>query len=652
MIRNLRFKSIYKNNKKFIFFFFILAGLTTIIHQFEFHLLEAKLYDFRITTGLTPQPSNELAIIVIDEKTVRELNEFAPLTMDLHAQFLSSLAQYQPKSIGYLISMNQVAQNDPEIFESIWSKKFTSTAEMLIKNNTPFLFGTSFDLTGEILPPYPLSTLPHAVALIHEDGNTFAQDNVSRKAVISIHDKPTFHLKLAQESGFLSDQHLPSGSHTEDKVDAQFLHFRYHDNPNSFNIYSFIDVLTGRVSPEKIKSKVVLVGSLIKENPQDFAKTPLSKSYFSYPKILIHTNITETIIQDNGIHKPPFFIEWMFTFFAISLVFFFALKYSPSIGLAATIATTVTILILGYFLFFGIPGLISGYWIPLSTPLIGLLISYYIVVPFRLLKEYKKRWDFQRQNKILVEVEELKSNFLSLVTHDLKTPVAKIQGLTEVLINQLQSKISPAENKTLGHILQSTDDLNHFINKILELAKIESNKITLKLESKDLNQIIEKSVEHLKHNAKLKNITLKTQLEPLFPVKVDAILMLKIINNLIDNAIKYSPENSEILISSQDYNDMIRITVKDQGIGINETDKKGLFTKFYRVKNKNTSEIKGTGLGLYLTKYFIDAHKGEILVDSEDGEGTSFSILIPQNLDEIILKNKKTRPHEGEGHYV
>jgi signal transduction histidine kinase len=271
----------------------------------------------------------------------------------------------------------------------------------------------------------------------------------------------------------------------------------------------------------------------------------------------------------------------------------------------------------------------SGFWVKTSQPIVGIFLSYYLVVPYRLIREYQKRFDYQKKNEILLQVEELKTNFLSLVTHDLKTPVARIQGLSEMLLADLDPKLTQKERANFASISASSDELNHFITSILELTKIESNEIHIRLASHDINQIIEKCIYSLNPLAMRKNIKITTQLEPLFSIQVDASLISKVISNLIDNAIKYSPEGSEILITSSEVGDEIEIKVSDKGIGMNSDEQGRLFTKFYRAKSTTHSLVSGSGLGLYLTRYFIAAHRGRVEVESAPDKGSTFKIFLP-----------------------
>ncbi len=240
-----------------------------------------------------------------------------------------------------------------------------------------------------------------------------------------------------------------------------------------------------------------------------------------------------------------------------------------------------------------------------------------------------------------MEVEELKGNFMSLITHDLKTPVARIQGMAEILSR------TGGDPKVVTEILGSTDELNRFITSILELAKIESNHVKVFKQSKDVNKVIEDCIHKFDFQALQKKIQVRTSLEPLFPIMIDAPLIAKVMSNLIDNAIKYSPEGASISICSREsvkHPDFIEVEIADTGHGIGTKDLENLFSKFYRPKNDITLMTKGTGLGLYLSRYFVALHNGRITVESETDKGSKFTILLPMEEDATFADSveKKT----------
>ena len=295
--------------------------------------------------------------------------------------------------------------------------------------------------------------------------------------------------------------------------------------------------------------------------------------------------------------------------------------------------------------------LFGSLWLPLGAPFLSLTLSFYLMIPLRLYSEHRKRFALEKENQILHEVEELKTNFIQLVTHDLKTPVARIQGLTEQLRRSLGSQLRSEDRDLIEHMLNANHELNNFIGSLLELTKLDSQGLRVSLQSKDINPLLENVIQKHGFNARSKNISILTDFEPLFPIRMDSELISKVLSNLIDNAIKYSPENTEVFITTRESGNRIIITIRDEGPGIPESEIPNLFSRFYRVKNDNTYRVKGTGLGLYLSKYFIEAHQGSIELASPPGLGTTFTISLPVALEDqdvvqpgLQFQNSKTKP--------
>lgn len=633
------------------------ALLTSTLFQFDLSLFEAKLYDLRMAKGRQPSPSPSIALIALDDTSAKDLDDFLPFSLSLHTQLLEKLEAVKPKALGYLVDMNQVHQVNPDLFDQEWGLRFVQAADRFESKGVPFVLGTPYEVTGEILPPYPLSTLKHSIAFIHKDGNVFAEDKVTRRALTHINDRPVFHSQLAGLAGDAALDKSFRGSYYIPEVDSRFFFFRYHGNTTwsqrpgaaqakaPYSLYSFSEVISGKVPAESFRDKYVLVGTLSRENLGDFALTPFSKQSLTHPKLFLHANILNSILEDDGILRAPTWANWLMTFTTTAIVIWWVIQFTPLLGVVFTAALATLAIAFGFLVFQNF-----GLWIRLSQPIVGIFLSYYLVVPYRLVREYKKRWDYQQKNEVLTQVEDLKTHFLSLVTHDLKTPVARIQGLTEVLIRNVSAKLDLNDRETLRNILKATEDLNHFITSILELNRVESDKLSLTLESRDINLIIEKAVEAFRINAQQKQIQLHTELEPLFPLKFDAALISKVLNNLIENAIKYSPNGSTIRIESREIEGFVEVSVSDQGMGIRPEDLKNLFTRFYRVKSEEMTGIPGTGLGLYLSKYFVEAHRGNLTVASELGRGSRFQMRLPLELeiDNLTTPVSKTYPQKGE----
>ena len=147
--------------------------LTAFLMNLEFNWIESALYDFRMRTGSQPTPSEEIILISVDDRTLTSLDELAPVPLEHHVKLLEQLEANHPKAIGYLVDMNRVAQTYADQVKTEWGGRFVSVASRMESKGIPFILGTPFDINGEVVPPYPLSAVPHAVSVIHKDGNVF-----------------------------------------------------------------------------------------------------------------------------------------------------------------------------------------------------------------------------------------------------------------------------------------------------------------------------------------------------------------------------------------------------------------------------------------------------------------------------------------------
>jgi hypothetical protein len=374
-----------------------------------------------------------------------------------------------------------------------------------------------------------------------------------------------------------------------------------------------------------LKGKVVLIGDDLNQVAKKYIQTPFDRSVKGMTVTEMHANMIQTLIENSAPVKAPQGLNLFFTIIISILIVHVVLTWSPGRGILILIATAATFFLLGYLFFWW-----GGVVIEMIHPLITIFLCYYFFIPYRLIVENRKSWEYYQKHKLLSEVETLKTNFIGMMSHDLKTPLARIQGMTEI-ISKDSSPLSTPQREALDMIKQSSEDLLRFISTILHYAKIESQGIELHLESRDINEILKEVIRKHDFLAKLKHIQIKAELEPLFSIKVDPELMKKVLSNLVENAIKYSPENSKILIASEEVNNKVVLQVSDQGMGIDPEDLPNVFMKFFRSKNAKSSPVKGSGLGLYLAKYFVELHGGSISVESALGQGTTFTVELPFN---------------------
>ena len=241
-----------------------------------------------------------------------------------------------------------------------------------------------------------------------------------------------------------------------------------------------------------------------------------------------------------------------------------------------------------------------------------------------------KTGDMIRMNKELVlanerlkELDKLKSDFVSMVSHELKTPLTAMRTSAQVL--GLADAGKETKREMLDIILRNIDRQTNLVNDLLDLSRIESGRMELKIGSVSLDSVIADSIESVKQAASEGDIKLNVELsESLASVKGDREKLTQVVINLLNNAIKFTPRSGEISIKARELNGQVEVKVSDTGIGIPPEDLDSVFDKFYQVDSTLTREAGGTGLGLAICKGIIEAHNGRIWAESELGKGSTF----------------------------
>jgi signal transduction histidine kinase len=218
------------------------------------------------------------------------------------------------------------------------------------------------------------------------------------------------------------------------------------------------------------------------------------------------------------------------------------------------------------------------------------------------------------------------------MTHELKTPISTISLASQLL----KDKGVPLELKNIDYISGIIEDeskrLSYQVEKVLKTALFEQGHIKLKLRELDVHKVIENVVHNFEIQVTNRNGSIVKSLEANRSIaNIDEVHFTNIIFNLLDNAVKYSKDEPEIKIATQDNNSGIYIFVSDNGIGIKKQDQKKIFDQFYRVSTGNVHDVKGFGLGLNYVKKMVEEHGGEITLESELKKGTTFKIFIPTN---------------------
>ena len=228
------------------------------------------------------------------------------------------------------------------------------------------------------------------------------------------------------------------------------------------------------------------------------------------------------------------------------------------------------------------------------------------------------------------EMDRVKSDFVSMVSHEIRSPMNSVLMQLKVVEDGLAGETTPKQKEILKRASEKITALTTLASELLDLAKLESGLITPENEEVQITKLLEEQVAFHQPRAQAKSIRLSLKDFSVVPVLMaNRFNLEEVFSNLIGNAINYTPEGGEITITVDAEGDYIVVRIKDTGIGIPQEDLPRIFDRFYRVKNAQTRHIIGTGLGLPIVKSIVDAHNGLIRVDSKLNCGTTFSVLLP-----------------------
>ena len=228
-------------------------------------------------------------------------------------------------------------------------------------------------------------------------------------------------------------------------------------------------------------------------------------------------------------------------------------------------------------------------------------------------------------------IEEMKTEFVSLTAHQLRTPLSAIKWALRMLLDQDLGSINPDQKSFLQKTYSSNERMIHLINDLLNVTKIEEGRFLYQQTKAQLEEIVKNVASTFEEKMKMKNInfSFKKPEKKLPPVIIDPEKMEIAITNLLDNAIDYTPEKGKISISLSTDANNVKFMISDTGVGIPEEHQPRIFSKFFRAENVMKMDTEGTGLGMFITKNIIEAHGGKIWFESKEDKGTSFYFIIP-----------------------
>ena len=229
------------------------------------------------------------------------------------------------------------------------------------------------------------------------------------------------------------------------------------------------------------------------------------------------------------------------------------------------------------------------------------------------------------------ENERMRENFLTVVTHELRAPLVAVEQYLEVMLNEMAGSITSKQREILEHSRKRLEWLLTLVNEWLSMSQIQRGKVVERLETVEMRELLEQSVDLVRPQAEEMNIDIKIEVPETLPaIEGDKDALSHVFMNLVSNAVKYNHEEGTIRIRAIDKVDSVAVEVADTGVGIPEGRLPFIFDEFFRVITDEGRRVAGTGLGLTIVKRIVEAHCGSVKVDSTVGEGTTFTVLLPK----------------------
>jgi PAS domain S-box-containing protein len=282
--------------------------------------------------------------------------------------------------------------------------------------------------------------------------------------------------------------------------------------------------------------------------------------------------------------------------------------------------------------------------LPTNNPVVDFEVEHdfpHIGRKLMLLNAYRIELEGQFKDQILLAIEDItdrkeierrKDDFLSIASHELKTPLTTIKGYMQVLQRNIPDNASEKFSITMGKVAQYIDRLNSLIAELLDVSRIQTGNIELHEAPIDFDKMVAEAVEGIQTSAPNHRIILSGSTN--VSILADESHIIQVLNNLISNAIKYGPDSSVVEVHISNVSEYVKVSVKDSGVGMTSEDTKKVFERFYR-GNDVQKRFPGMGIGLYVCDQIIKNHKGTLWVDSEKGKGSTFSFTLPKNGKEL-----------------
>jgi signal transduction histidine kinase len=238
--------------------------------------------------------------------------------------------------------------------------------------------------------------------------------------------------------------------------------------------------------------------------------------------------------------------------------------------------------------------------------------------------------ELRTSNAQLQKLDEAKDEFISMASHQLRTPLTSIKGYISMLLEGDLGKLTEEQKHVLNEAFVSSERMVRLIGDFLNVSRLETGRFVIDKHPVDLASLVSREISGLTQNAAAKGVKFSYKAPKNIPIiEVDENKIQQVIMNFADNAIYYSKEKGKVVISLKKVKNFVEFTVQDTGIGVPKAEQAGLFDKFYRASNARKARPDGTGVGLFLAKKVIGDHGGTIIFESKEGKGSTFGFRLP-----------------------
>ena len=591
----------------------IRAIICWLVGVIVLYLDDAGQFDRRLALRAAQPINPQIVLLQFSVADWREVNGLTPQVPRPLREFLNVSDSFFWNSQTWSALLNRVLVDEPsavavtlyfgsELFQDVPARRYKTFSDDRI------LWAANLDHFGHVMMPFFSNAYGYNAGI-----GELPMDDDRRVRRFSSPLVPIPHLayRLGEDLGVKDLQaDLPFG-------DSQLINFR--GPAHTFPSVSLPDLIHKRISPGFFHNKIVVIG--VEDSDSHVFQTPLG----TMTRSEIYANIIDNMLNHRWIKSVPRPVVLLYILLVVILTIWILFQYPQLVAWSALAAVSLTMASLSLFLFDQ-----TYHWLPIFAPMSSLIATYIVFVSYQLTLTENLTWRLEQERKNLLELEAMKGNFVSLISHDLKTPIAKIQAICDRLLHgqPTASVDTQPTHEALLSIRRESMELHRYIQSILKVSHVESNSLKLQREATDLNELVERVRDLLKPLADEKNLSFRLHLEPLFSIEVDGPLIQEVILNLVENAIKYSPPHSTITVSTAEQGDFVRLTVADSGPGVAEDELDRIFNKFYRGRDHSLT-TKGTGLGLYLVKFFVELHGGSVFVDRNVTQGFSIGFKIP-----------------------